>query len=283
MCIIRITLRQPTNRKCECNIFKRPIAGACADLRFSLSWEPEGLTITTKPISALAAERLSHILWPSALGLSTWTFAKELFKQNLRTTANFFGFDWKPTDSIDGAARSPVVRRPSGSGPGAASGKSQPLAKTQTKAHGDKDQNALASPDTQAANGPRSTSEAPTMSPESTTSSSTTSPKASGPDAEAAKSNNAKDIPGIRQMSEHIEEPREAMLRTFLRKFQAAQPLPPRGSVFVSGFIQLASPDAMMTLEVLAYWDPAEKKWWPPMDIKLRRAHTRVRQRPPQR
>lgn len=115
------------------------------------------------------------------------------------------------------------------------------------------------------------------MSPGSTASSSTTSPKASGPDAEAARSSNAKYLPGIQQMSEHIEGPREAMLRTFFRKFQPARPLPPRGSVYVSGFVKLAGPDAMVTLEVMAYWDPAEKKWWSPVDVKLRQVHIRQR------
>lgn len=253
------------------------MAWASANLQFSLSWEPEGLTLTTKPISSLAAGRLSHILWPSALGLSTWTFAKELFKQNLHNTAKFFGFDPKPRESVDGSTHNRAGWASSGSDPGAGSGKGQLLAKSQPKAHGTKDQNDLASSDTQAANGPESTSEAPTMSPRPTPSS-TTSPSANGPDAEAARSTKAKDMYGVREISEHTSGPRAAMTNTFMRLFRPAQPSPPRGSVLISGLVQLMSPDALVTLDVVAYWDPAEKKWWPGIDIKMRQSRTRAKE-----
>lgn len=249
---------------------RRATALACADLQFSLSWEPEGLTLTTKPVNTLAAGRLSHILWPSTLGLSSWTFATELFKQNLHSTAKYFGLDSMLRDSLDGSTSNRAGRVPSGSGFGAASGNSQPLAKSQPEAHGAKDQDAQASSDAQATSGSESISEAPTMSPTS----STTSPKASGPDAETARSTIAKDVYGVRQMSEHTKGPREAMMKTFMRNFRPARPLPPRGSVYFTGLVQISNQEAVVTLEVVAYWDPAEKKWWPQMDIRMKQVQT---------
>lgn len=266
-------------------ISQRTTAWACANLQFSLSWEPEGPTVITKPISALAAGRLSHILWPSAMGLSTWVFARELFKQNLHSTATFFGFDLKPRDSVVSSTNNRAASVPYRSGPGAASGKSQPLAKSSPEARGANDQDALASSDTQAANGPESTSEASTLSPKSAppSSSSTTSPNASGPDAEAARSTKANDIYGVQQVSEHIRGPKEAMMKTFTRNFRPARPFPPRGSVYFIGFVQLVNSDARVTFEVLAFWDPAEKKWWPQMDIRLKPAHTKAKSQSPSR
>lgn len=250
----------------------------------ALSWEPEGLTLATKPINSLAANRLSHILWPSALGLSTWTFAKELCKQNLRSTAKFFGFDLKPRGPVDDFANNRVNWAPPGSGPGAASGKSQPLAKSQPKARGSGDQNVPASSGTQAANVPESTSEAPTMSPRSTpSSSSTTSPSASGPDTETTRLTKVQDIYGVREMSEHTSGPREAMVRAFMRIFRPARPMPPRGSVYFSGLVNFVSPDSTVTFDVRAYWDPAEKKWWPIIDMQTKHVRKRTFVEPPER
>lgn len=206
--------------------------------------------------------------------LSTWAFTKELFKQNLNGVAKYFGFkSQSPEPSTDMQATLDKIRRQ--------------LAKGQPKVPDAKDQSPLASPKTQSADGSETASSTTAISP-SSTSGSTTTPDPSGPGPKAGagaasdKPTSAKDIYGIRQMSDHTSGPWQTFKRKFGQTWKPAGNLPPRGSIGVSGLVEVTCPTATMTVEIWAYWDPQAKKF-DPKTIQMRLKPIRLKHQAPLR
>ncbi|KAK8058053.1 hypothetical protein PG994_008501 [Apiospora phragmitis] len=206
-----------------------------------------------------------NVLWPTALTLSTWAFTAELFKQNLRATAKYVGYEPQSRDSsADVQATLDKIRRQ--------------LAKGQSKAPDAKEQSPLASPKTQSVDGSE-TGASSTMSPSSTSGSSpptaTTSPDPSGPGPKAGAASDRKrspeDIYGVSKMVQHTSGPWETFKRKFGQTWRPAGNLPPRGSIGVSGLVEVVCPGATMTVEIWAFWDPQAKKFDPrTMQMKLK-------------
>ncbi|KAK8113492.1 hypothetical protein PG984_014018 [Apiospora sp. TS-2023a] len=232
----------------------------------------EGIVLTTEPVDSAVAMRLRNVLWPSAMTLSTWAFTTELFKQNLNSVAKYFGFESQsPEPSADIQATLDKIRRQ--------------LAKGQPKAPDAKEQSPLASPKTQSVDGSE-TSTTTAMSPSSTSDSTTTpDPSGPGPKANGAASDkpaSAKNMYGIRQMSDHTSGPWQTFKRKFGQSWKPAGNLPPRGSIGVSGMVEVTCPTATMTVEIWAYWDPQAKKF-DPKTIQMRLKPIRMKHQAPMR
>ncbi|KAK8065191.1 hypothetical protein PG997_011938 [Apiospora hydei] len=236
----------------------------------------DGIVLATEPVDSNVALKIKNVLWPTALTLSTWAFTTELFKQNLQATARYFGYETQSRDpSADMQATLDKIRRQ--------------LAKGQPKAPDAKEQSPLASPKTQSVDGSE-TASSTTMSPSSTAGSSpptaTTSPDPSGPGPKAGadpdKKASAKDFYGIRQMSDHTSGPWQTFKRKFGQTWKPAGNLPPRGSIGVSGLVEVACPTATMTVEIWAFWDPQAKKF-DPKTIQMRLKPIRMKHQAPLR
>ncbi|KAK8012873.1 hypothetical protein PG991_010248 [Apiospora marii] len=234
----------------------------------------EGIVLATETVDTTVALRLRNVLWPTAMTLSTWAFTTALFKQNLSSAAKYVGFESQSREpSADVQATLDKIRRQ--------------LAKGQPKAPDAKEQSPLASPKTQSVDGSETTSSSP-MAPSSTSSGSTTTPDPSGPGPKAGtgatlgKPASAKDIYGIRQMSDHTSGPWETFKRKFGQTWRPAGNLPPRGSIGVSGLVEVTCPTATMTVEIWAYWDPQAKKF-DPKTIQMKLKPIRMRHQAPMR
>lgn len=206
--------------------------------------------------------------------LSTWAFTTALFKQNLNSAAKYVGFESQSREpSADVQATLDKIRRQ--------------LAKGQPKAPDAKEQSPLASPKTQSVDGSETASSS-TIAPSSTSSGSTTTPDPSGPGpkvgigATVGKPASAKDIYGIRQMSDHTSGPWETFKRKFGQTWKPTGNLPPRGSIGVSGLVEVTCPTATMTVEIWAYYDPQAKKF-DPKTIRMKLKPIRMRHQAPMR
>ncbi|KAK6840745.1 hypothetical protein PG995_015955 [Apiospora arundinis] len=230
----------------------------------------EGIVIATEPIESTVALRLKNVLWPKAITLSTWAFTTELFKQNFQSVAKYVGFETQsrdtPADNSQAAGQDPAqgARRQGTESPGF--------------------------PKTQSMDGSETASSTP-MSPSSSSGSSqpssTTSPDASGPGSkaggtESGKAPSAKDIYGVRQMSDHTSGPWETFKKKFAQSWKPAGNLPPRGSIGVSGMVEVGCPTATMTVEIWAFWDPQAKKF-DPRTIQMRLKPIRMKHQAPLR
>ncbi|KAK7967902.1 uncharacterized protein PG986_002179 [Apiospora aurea] len=214
----------------------------------------DGIVLATEPVDSNVALKIKNVLWPTALALSTWAFTTELFKQNFQATARYFG--WLRANRKHPMPRNKVP---------------------------------LASPKTQSVDGSE-TASSTTMSPSSTAGSSpptaTTSPDPSGPGPKAGadpdKKASAKDFYGIRQMSDHTSGPWQTFKKKFGQTWKPAGNLPPRGSIGVSGLVEVACPTATMTVEIWAFWDPQARKF-DPKTIQMRLKPIRMKHQAPLR
>lgn len=200
------------------------------------------------------ALRLKNVLWPKALTLSTWAFTTELCKQNFNSITNYFGLEAQsrgaPTDAPP-TLDTPLEKI------------RKQLAKAQPKAPD-------ASPKTQSVDGPE-TASSTSMPPPSASSppSSTTSPEPSGPGPKAGGAGSdkapprARDVYGVRLMAEHTSGPWQSFKKKFGQSWKPAGNLPPRGSIGVSGMVEVVGPKTILTVEVTAFWDPQENRFDP--------------------
>lgn len=103
-------------------------------------------------------------------------------------------------------------------------------------------------------------------SPEPDSSESSTSSPGSGvipvdPNAEPDKPKSVKDMYGISQTYEHTSGPWMAFKKTFRQTWRPIRDLPPRGAIHISGMVEVSTPRAMITVDVVAWWDPKEERF----------------------
>ncbi|KAK6815726.1 hypothetical protein PG987_016492 [Apiospora arundinis] len=83
-------------------------------------------------------------------------------------------------------------------------------------------------------------------------------------------------------MSDHTSGPWETFKKKFAQSWKPAGNLPPRGSIGVSGMVEVGCPTATMTVEIWAFWDPQAKKF-DPRTIQMRLKPIRMKHQAPLR
>ncbi|KAI0895321.1 hypothetical protein F4806DRAFT_496887 [Annulohypoxylon nitens] len=220
----------------------------------------EEVAITEEPIDTTAALWVRRALYPYPVTVSLWSFAGALVKQNALHVAKAFGYNPDPESSpsfqqtiedVQQRIQKPIARpNPKAS--------NSPLS---TKAEHRKAQEASdsssdsTSPVEKRPAGSSPTPESPAASPASGVS--RPIPVISG--VESNKPRNVKDIYGIENTQEHTKGPWMAFKQKFGQTWRPMQGLPPRGSIYVNGLVEITTPRAFITVDASAFWDPRTK------------------------
>ncbi|OTB01264.1 hypothetical protein M426DRAFT_323653 [Hypoxylon sp. CI-4A] len=225
-------------------------------VRKGLTLGDNGLSITEEPLSAVTAVWVQRSLWPSTLTMSLWSFSEALLKQNASSFARLFGYEPNPTPNA-------TLQQ--------AMEKVQQRLKKPTTESDPKESRSLSSAKTQAADGSStdSTSAVEKRSPDSTSDPGSTTSSSSGvsspipivPTPESDKPRSARDIYGIKHTKEHTSGPWMAFKRKFGQTWRPIREFPPRGSIYVSGLVEITTSRAFITVEASAWWDPKTRNF----------------------
>lgn len=215
----------------------------------SFCWDDDGLSIATMPVNSDLHFRLQRTLMPTALTLSMWSFSVALAKQNFLGVAKQLGFT--PTsdthDSVQQTLeriRQHMEKPPLPKHPGVVSEGSS----LDSKSPQAKDARALTSPSP------------PDGSPDSSAGRGLPgplSPFSKPPTASEGKLPSAKDIYGVKEISEHTNGAWAALKKQWYKVWRPIRPLPPRGSVEFRGLVEVANQKASLVIDLQAFYDPA--------------------------
>ncbi|KAI1425786.1 hypothetical protein F5Y12DRAFT_745638 [Xylaria sp. FL1777] len=200
-----------------------------------------GITWTSQPVDSGAVFWTQQALWPSALTSSLWSFTNALILQNATNIAKFFGSQTDPTPTVQEAVER--IYQQFGKPPGKPSSTSSPQ------------------PSQDRADGRSTGSPLPSIDKRST---GTTTPETLG---KGANIDNA--IPNIssaklymtRTAQEHMSGPWDKFKKSFAQKWRWAPAYPPRGSIKVSGLVEIRTQNATLVVDCKAWWDPQTKKY----------------------
>ena len=79
-------------------------------------------------------------------------------------------------------------------------------------------------------------------------------------------------LPSIPQPNEEMTSALTAFKRTFAKEWKPAAIPPPRGTLVVSGLVEVRGPNGRCVLEVMAAYHPAESRWVA-LAMGVRRVH----------
>lgn len=194
------------------------------------------------PVDSLTVHRIRQAFWPSALVLSSWSFAKTLFLDDTRRLAKFLGLQTNnspPSFETFINQHQQMMKRP-----------------MPTKDGPPKAPQSL--PDAR-----KAITKTPTLA----------NSEPSGKVADASDESNElnKQGPG-HQLYIHFFRAIMAFKLTLQKTWRPAPEYPPRGSILASGLVELETPKAWLVFEVKAAWDPKIRQYDPrSMHIALRR------------
>ena len=187
------------------------------------------------PVDAMTASRLRNVLWPSPLMKSIWSFSKVLIAEDIKSVARFFGIQvGSPPTTIEQvlAKHAELTRLP------------------QTKK--------------ESKDGPSP------LPPLTQTPGRTTIP--TQPEVKAPQTKASEDEKIPLPLQGHLTKPLLAFKTEFQKSWKPAKNFPPRGSILVTGFVEVDSPRAWLVFDVRAAWDPRTKTYDPmSMVLSLRR------------
>ncbi|PQE20398.1 hypothetical protein CJF30_00001702 [Rutstroemia sp. NJR-2017a BBW] len=202
--------------------------------RSGLAIGEDSISWVTMPVDASTVFKVRHVLWPSALMASSWSFMRVLAAEEVRNIAGLFGIEMQspppPLTINQVIARHEQVlknRLPAKNGP------QQPL--------GDNKKPIIegAAPDK--------------------------SNTAGGGSGIATPSS----LPAFHS---HFVHAMTAFKMKMREKYRPAPVVPPRGCIIVQGFVELDAPKAWIVCDVSAAWDPKTKTFDPRnVSLKLRR------------
>ena len=93
------------------------------------------------------------------------------------------------------------------------------------------------------------------------TSTGVSNPLPTAPNPAASKQRSARDIYAVKVAQEHTSGPWQAFKQKLTQSWRPLRDYPPRGSISVSGVIELDTPRARITLDAFAWWDPQTEKF----------------------
>jgi hypothetical protein len=207
--------------------------------RSGIEISDDAISWVTMPVDSLTVFKIRNVLWPSAVYKASWNFIKVLIVEDSKRIAGMLGIQTQTPhlQSIDQLlARQQQIMNPipNKDGPGQVPGATGEAQK--------------------------STMKAPT-------------PVLAAPDG---KSPEGKELNTHAKLMFAFRQRLFAPLLAFRSKLQQtwrpAMNYPPRGSILVSGMVELESDKAYLVFDVVAAWDPKEKGYDPrSMRVALRR------------
>ncbi|KAI0517162.1 hypothetical protein F5B22DRAFT_636081 [Xylaria bambusicola] len=205
----------------------------------------DGITWTTQPVDSTAVFWTRQALWPSALTSSLWSFTNALVLQNATTIARFFGYE-SQQDSLSNMQQTmekllqlnKQARKPSSDSP--------PFPSQDRTSEGSAT-SPLPSMDKRAAGS--------TTTPE--TLGTGTSVDSSVPTVSSAK------VYMTRTAQEHTSGPWDKFKKNLAQKWRRPPAYPPRGSICVSGLVEVVTQRTVLTVDCIAWWDPQTKNYDP--------------------
>lgn len=231
-----------------------PPAGPPEFVRSGIEISDEKIGWATNPVDSHTVYRIRSVLWPSAMAVAFWNFAKVLAIDDTKRFASYLGIKSKdPPLSID-----------------------QILSKQQQMMKGTLPNNkpglpTSASNEAQAANNPKA------MIKISDPAKATLSTQTPGEE----KTSEAEEVgPGTKTAAfwhMHFNRPITVMKTKIAQLWRPAPSYPPRGSILFSGMVELEAPKAFLVFDIRAAWDPQTKDFdTRSMRIQLRRLQWRA-------
>ncbi|KAK7754928.1 hypothetical protein SLS62_003012 [Diatrype stigma] len=224
----------------------REIERSKAHLLHRICLDDDGISIEDRPVSSLDVFRVRRTLWPSPLAMSLWSFTGALMKQNAAAVSKAVGFETQDQPNATVQQTFEQVQKQ--------------LQQSQVK------------PDSKSPDSlPRTQSQGPDGSSSAPTSSST--PRATpgtpsvnqalppSPNASDRRQKSAREIYAVKMAQEHTSGPWQAFKQKLSQTWRPLHDYPPRGSVSVSGIVELDMPRARVTVEAFAWWDPKTEKF----------------------
>jgi hypothetical protein len=198
------------------------------------------------PVDSLTVFRIRQALWPSALTQSLWSFSKVLIKQDTAAVAGMLGIQWKPPHQPSFESILAQHKKGSTSEPG---NPEQPADGTSPPAQpATRDLGEPTGPDPN-----RASDKAPDA---------TWKEIAKWVRADAESNRGGKEnAPAPSPLQVHLYFALMAFKQKFSQTWRPAPCYPPRGSIIVSGLIELDSPKAWLVMDVKAAWDPKTKEY----------------------
>jgi hypothetical protein len=185
-----------------------------------------------QPVDSLTVLRQRQALWPTAMAASTWTFTKIMIEDHVKRIASAFGIDTTPPPSLD-----------------------QILTK-----HTQHMKNPISSKEGSQTPFP------PALDP----SKASTKDKSTAIEEEEGGMNQA--TKAITNLQSHFIRPMMAFRAKFFQTYKPVRDFMPRGSILVTGLVEVDAPKAWLVFDVKAAWKPKEKEFDAnSMHVQLRR------------
>ncbi|KAI0976704.1 hypothetical protein F4678DRAFT_455982 [Xylaria arbuscula] len=219
-----------------------------------------GLTWTTQPVDSAAVFWTRQALWPSALTSSLWSFTNALMLQNATTIAKFFGYESQADPVANMQQTMEKLQQQLGKQPGKPGSASPSLPPQDRTGEG------------------ATTSSLPSV--DKRPPGSTTTPETLGPGAgidNVVPSISSTKLYVTRTAQEHTSGPWDKLKKKFAQKWRRPPAYPPRGSIRVSGLVEIDTQRAILTVDCVAWWDPQTEKYDPrTMVLALRTIRPKV-------
>lgn len=230
--------------------------------RKALCWDDDGLSIVLEEVDSDIAFKLQRTLMPTAATLSLWSFSTKLAQHHFYTVANYFGFEPKNQqvtsvqETLD-RMRQHVIKGTPPKTPGTVSDPTT----LSPKPADSSDDKAVSPTRRQTADG--SEDSATSRASDNTASDKPAEsrfPEAISPFSKSQgtseKRPSAKDMHGVREVSEHTAGAWQALKKKWKQAWQPKRPYPPRGAVNFNGLVEIVSPKASLVIDVSAWYDP---------------------------
>ncbi|KAI1119173.1 hypothetical protein F5Y14DRAFT_123796 [Nemania sp. NC0429] len=214
-------------------------------VRQGLSISGDGIRWAERPVDSgvVASTRLG--LWPAPLALALWSFTTALMAQNAATVAKFLGYE---TQTNPLAHMHSAMER---------------LQQQMKKQSGRPSSTSESSPSQDRTGEESTTGSLPPV--DKISAGSTTTPDTMGTGAGVDNAvptvPSVKDMPMIRTAQEHTSGPWDSFKKSFAQNRPRLDVQPPRGSIRVSGLVEVATEHALITVDCLAWWNPKTRKF----------------------
>ncbi|KAH8167939.1 hypothetical protein CIB48_g287 [Xylaria polymorpha] len=221
----------------------------------------DGITWAKEPVDSAAVFWTRQALWPSAVSFSVWSFVSALVTQNAKTFAKFLGYETQRDSTTNMQQTIERLQQQIKKQSGKTNTVPPPLP-SQGRAGDGSTTSPLPPVDERAAGS--------TRTPE-------TMGTGTGVDNALPTVPKAKDMYIIRTAREHTSGPWNRFVNSLAQKWHPPPAYPPRGSLRVSGLVEIETSRALMVVDCIAWWDPQTKKFDPKtLNMSLRALRPKV-------
>jgi hypothetical protein len=212
----------------------------------------EALEWVSMPCDPWLARQLEHIMWPKPSALGSWAFGTETAKETVQEIARYFGFGpGGPSSQTPPNSASPPPL-PSSPSPEVQKALQRIRQETTKRPEEVKDPGSM-TPSARASPSAPSTPHDKGIGSPDNTASGQSKEETSGENSRAAEL--ILSLPGL--------QPWKRFKETYVRERGTITTPPPRGSITVSGLVELETPKAFVLIDILTWYDPKTNSFAP--------------------